>query len=133
MAIVFDKKVEEGFNYIVEDERGQEKPFSVMLKPIDSVRLVTLEDGILKRDTNDSVSLSTGSYNVSLCCNAITGWENILDADGKELEMTRGPNGFISLESLAKIPTAMISEISGVISAVSQDPSTIQVFTETND
>jgi len=133
MAIIFDKKIEDGFNYIVEDERGKENPFSVMIKPIDSVRLVTLEDGILKRDSNDAVSLSTGSYNVSLCCNAITGWENILDDSGKPIEMTKGPNGFISLEALAKIPTALISEISGVISAVSQDPSTIQVFTETND
>jgi len=133
MAIVFDKNIEEGFTYVVEAERGQENPFSVIIKPIDSVRLVTLEDGILKRDSNDSVSLSTGSYNVSLCCNGIAGWNNLLDSDGKQIPITTGPNGFISLESLAKLPMNVISEVSGVISAVSQDPSTIQIFIDNNE
>ena len=131
MAIVYNKELTEGFEYVVESERGEDKPFTVVIKPIDSVRLVTLEDGLLKRSQDNSLSLSTGSYNVSLCQNAIAGWKNLLDEKGKEIPITLDIQGFIIAESLALIPTSLITEISGVIASVSQDPSTIQLFTDT--
>lgn len=130
MAIVFNKELAEGFNYIVESERGDKKPFSVTIQPIDSVRLVTLEDGLLKRDQNNSLSISTGSYNVSLCRNSIIGWDNMNGADGKTIKIQLDPKGYISEASLSMLPTALITEIAGVIASTSQDPSTIQVFTE---
>lgn len=133
MALVFDKSLIEGFNYIVEEERGEDAPFSVIITPIDSVRLVTLEDGLLKRAQDNSLSISTGSYNVSLCKNAITGWGNLKDADGKEIPIKLDPKGYISNDSLSMLPTAMINEIAGVIVATSQDPSTIQTFTQFTD
>jgi len=129
MAIVFNKQLIEGFNYVVESERGDKKPFTVTLKTIDSVRLVTLEDGIFKRSADESVSLATGSYNVSLCLNSVTGWDNLNDVDGKAIPIELDPKGYISSESLAIIPTTLITEIAGVIAATSQDPSTIQLFT----
>ncbi len=128
MAIVYDKQLTEGFKYIVESERGDKKPFSVTISTIDSVRLVTLEDGIFKRSVDDSVSLATGSYNVSLCRNSISGWDNMNDAKGKAIPVILDAIGYISLESLSMLPTAMITELAGVIASTSQDPSTIQIF-----
>ena len=133
MAIIFNKNLAEGFNYIVEDERGEKKPFSVIIQPIDSVRLVTLEDGLLKRSQDNSLSISTGSYNVSLCRNAITGWGNMLDESGKEISIDLDVKGYISESALSKLPTALITEVAGVIAATSQDPSTIQTFTQVED
>lgn len=133
MALVFDKSLVEGFNYIVEDERGEESPFGVIITPIDSVRLVTLEDGLLKRSQDNSLSISTGSYNVSLCKNAITGWNNLKDADGNEIKIQLDPKGYISEKSLSMLPTALITEIAGVIAATSQDSSTIQTFTQIDE
>ena len=130
MAIVFNKELAEGFTYIVESERGNKKPFSVIIQPIDSVRLVTLEDGLLKRDQNNSLSISTGSYNVSLCRNSIIGWGNMNGVDGKAINIQLDPKGYISEASLSMLPTALITEVAGVIASTSQDPSTIQVFTE---
>ncbi len=128
--LVFNSKLVEGFNYTPEDQKGEKKPFSIKVTPIDSVRLVTLEDGLLKRGQDNSLSISTGSFNVSLCRNAITGWTNLNDADGKAIEIQLDPKGYISEHSLAMLPTAMITEIAGVISAVSQDPSQLQLFAD---
>lgn len=133
MAIVFDKKLVEGFNYIVEDERGEKKPFSVIIQPIDSVRLVTLEDGLLKRSQDNSLSISTGSYNISLCRNAITGWGNMLDGGNKEISIELDVKGYITEAALSKLPTSLITEIAGVIAATSQDAGTIQTFTQVED
>ncbi len=130
MALSFNKDLEAGFKYIVESEKGEKKPFSVTIQPIDSVRLVTLEDGLLKRGQDNSLSISTGSYNVSLCRNAITGWDNMNDASGKAIPVNVDAKGYIAEASLAMIPTNLITEIAGVIASVSQDPSTIQVFSE---
>lgn len=128
MALVYDKTLVTGFKYIIESERGEKKPFSVTLKPIDSVRLVQLEDGLLKRSQDNSLSISSGSHAVSICRNAITGWENLNGADGKPLGIQLDPKDYISEHSLAMLPTSLITEISGVITAVSNDPSTIQTF-----
>lgn len=127
MALVFNKALEEGFKYIPESQKGEKKPFSVTVQPIDSVRLVTLEDGLLKRDQNNSLSISTGSYNVSLCRNSIIAWEGMQDAEGKDIKIQLDPKGYISNESLSKVPTALITEIANIIAETSQDPSAIQL------
>jgi len=132
MALVYNKQLEEGFKYIIESDRGEKKPFSVTIQPINSVKLMGLEDGLLKRDQANNLSISTGSYNVSLCKSAISAWENMEDNEGKALKIQTNPQGFISEESLSYIPTAIITEIAGVISSTSQDPANIQIFTEDN-
>lgn len=128
--LTYNAKLSEGFNYIVESERGEKKPFSITITPIDSVRLVMLEDGLLKRGQDNSLSISTGSYNCSLCQNAITGWDNMVDEKGKAIPIVLDQKGHISADALSKLPTSIITEIAGVIASVSQDPSTIQLFTE---
>ncbi len=132
MAIIFNKQLTEGFTYTVEAEKGEKKPFSVVLQPIDSVRMMQLEDGLLKRSQDNSLSISTGTYNCSLCTNAITGWTNLTGEDGKAIDIQLNPKGYISDISLSMLPTAIISEIAGVIASTSQDPSTIQMFSEGN-
>jgi len=131
MALVFNKGLSEGFKYIVDSQKGEKKPFAVTIKPIDSVRLVTLEDGLLKRGQDNSLSISTGSYNVSLCKNSIIGWENMEDDKGKAINIKLSVAGFIANESLEMLPTTLLSEIASVIAAVSQDPSSIQMYAET--
>jgi len=128
MAIVYNKQLTEGFKYIPEDQRDDKKPFSVTIKPIDSVRLVTLEDGLLKRGQDNTLSISTGSYNVSLCKNALIGWDNMIDEKGKVLDIDLEATGYISNDSLSNLPTNLITEIAGVIAASSQDPANIQLF-----
>ena len=133
MAISYNAKLTEGFPYIVESERSEKKPFTVIVQPIDSVRLVQLEDGLLKRSQDNSLSISTGSYNVSLCRNAITGWANMNDENGKAINIVLDIKGYISEESLSQLPTALITEVAGMVAAVSQDPSQVQIFTQVDE
>lgn len=130
MAIVFNKELVEGFTYIPESQKDEKTPFSVTLQPIDSVRLVTLEDGLLKRSQDNSLSISTGSYNVSLCRNSIVGWENLNGVNGKPIKMEQDLKGYISEFNLSMLPTSLITEIAGIIASTSQDPSTIQIYAE---
>jgi len=128
--LTFNKALAEGFKYVIESERGEKRPFSISIEPINSVKLMTLEDGLLKRDQNNSLSISTGSFNASLCTNAITGWANMVDEKGKAIPIKLDPAGYITIESLEKVPSTIITEIAGVISSVSQDAANIQIFTD---
>jgi hypothetical protein len=130
--LTFNAALSEGFTYIIESQRGQKDPFSVVIKPISSVKLMTLEDGLLKRSADNSVSISSGSYNASLCKNALTGWNNMVDGAGKAIAMKTTAAGFISDDSLDQLPSSIITEIANVIAAVSQDPANIQIFSEAN-
>ena len=129
MAIVHSKEAAEGFNYIIVSERGEKEPFTVKLKVIDSTELVRLQDGLLLRGNDDSISLKTGSYNVSALRLSITGWNNMLDAKGKQIPMAKKVNGLISDDSLNMIPASLFDEIAGVAIDISNDTSKIQLHT----
>jgi len=50
------------------------------------------------------------------------------DNKGKAIGITLDAKGFASSDSLSMLPTAIITEIAGVIAAVSQDPTQVQLF-----
>jgi len=130
--LTFNSALTEGFKYVIESQKGQKDAFCVTIKPISSVKLMSLEDGLLKRSADNSVSISTGTYNASLCKNAITGWENMVDAAGKPIKMKANAAGFIMDESLDMLPSSVITEIAQVVASVSQDPANIQLFSDEN-
>jgi len=130
MALIFNSQVEEGFDYVPEAQKGEKKPFKVRIVPIPSVVMVKLEDGLLQRSVENELSLKTGSYNVSLCLEAVAGWDNMDDVEGNPIPLVATPKGRISEESLSMLPTGIINEIAGVIASVSQDPASIQIFAE---
>jgi hypothetical protein len=125
--LVYNPQIE-GFNYIPMAEKGEEVPFSVKLKTVNSIELAQLTDGLLQRSADDNVSLRTGSYNVGICKSGIIGWAGMTDVNGKEISITLTRNGTIDDASLNKIPAPMFEEIAGVIASVSQDPATLQLF-----
>lgn len=130
MALIYNEELSEGFEYIPRSERNAEQPFSVKVKPLDSITLTRLQDGLYQRNVDtSSVSLRTGSYNVSVLENSIVGWTNLTDKSGKPLPMKLTKAGYISRESLQKLPSSLFDEIASVVVAVSSDPSTLQLFT----
>lgn len=134
MALIYNAELTEGFTYIPRSERGQENPFSVKIKPLDSVAMVRLQDGLYQRSTTtDSVSLRTGSYNVSVLEASIIGWDNLTDQNGKQIPIKLIKAGTISRESLNKIPSSMFDELSSVVIAVSSDPANLQIFVGGDD
>lgn len=127
MAITYNQ-VSEGFWYTPDSQKGEETPFRLKLKTIPSKELVKLQDGLLLRGLNDTISLKTGTYSVSVCKLAILDWEGVLDTDGKSIACVVSKGGMITDESLNVIPAPMFEEISNVVTTVSQDPSTLQLF-----
>ena len=125
MALVYNKQLE-GFDYILQSERGEAKPFTLKLKSIDSIELAKLQDGLLQRADN-SLSIRTGTYNVSVCRLSIIGWSNLLDDKKKQIAINTTAAGTISDISLNMIPADLFEEIASVAVSVSNDPTTLQL------
>lgn len=128
MAIVYDTKIQEGFKYIPGDQRSDSDPFTVVIKPISSRDLIKLQDNLLQRDSEDKISLKTGSYNIKACKLGITSWSGIKDVNGNDLIMKKDLDGLISDASLDMIPTRYFDEISAVVVHVSQDPKAVNIY-----
>ena len=127
MAITYNPELE-GFYYTLEDQRKDKNPFKVKLKTIPSKDLVKMQDGLLQRTQDDTLSLKTGSYSVTICKASIVDWQGMLDIKGKPVECKLDPSGLISDKCLNMIPANYFEEISNVASLVSQDPANLQLF-----
>ena len=130
MALVFNNELEDGFEYTPISQREEKAPFKVTLRTLDSVTLTKLQDGLLLRDASAGVSIRSGSYNVSVLENSIVNWDGMNDVKGKPIKITLGSGGTITQASLNKIPAPLFEELAGVVVSVSQDPSTLQVFVD---
>lgn len=127
MAIVFNEELTEAFDYVIREQEG-ENPFTVSITPIPSDVFLKLEDGVVSETPSGEVIISSGAYNVMLCYAGITGWANLLDKDGEQVEMTMSEGGFIDHTSLQKLPANVLTEIAGVIGAVSNDLEQVKLF-----
>lgn len=126
MAIVITK-VKENLKYIPLDERGKENPFYVLVKPLDSKILLTLEDRIVRRE-GEVVSFYMGKYSFDACKASIVGWGNITYEDGSDIQFKTSQDGLPTDETLASLGVELIQEIANVVSAISRDKSKIPVF-----
>lgn len=127
MAVIYDKNLE-GFYYTLQDQKGDDNPFKVKLQIIKSQELVKLQDGLLQRGEDDSLSLKTGSFSVAMCKASIIGWSGMLDKDSKDVPCELDPAGRISESCLDMIPAGYFEEIAHVASMTSQDPASIQLY-----
>lgn len=121
------KPLKEGFEYIPMTQRSEEVPFKLRLRVLDIEELAMLQDILVTR-TATEVKNNYGAYWVQTCLAGIIDWEGMVDNDNKPLPMLKTDKGTIAREYLNKIPYNMIEEIATVITAVSNDPSTIKIF-----
>ena len=128
MALVINSVPQSGHKFIPSSQKGQENPFTVYLKPLDSRALLTLEDEVVVKKGEDTVYLASGSYAFKVLQKTLVSWENINDEDGLPHVLVKDASGDASAESVGLIPSDLITEISNAISAISRDPSTFQLF-----
>jgi len=128
MALVVNSAPQGGHKFIPSSQKGQENPFTVYLKPLDSRDLLLLEDEVVVKKGEDTMFLASGSYSFKVVQKTLVSWENINDDDGKEHVLVKDISGEAAAESVGIIPSDMITEISNAISAISRDPSTFQLF-----
>jgi len=132
MALVVNSAPQGGHKFIPSSQKGEEKPFTVYLKPLDSRDLLKLEDEVVIKKGDDTVFLASGSYAFKVVQKTLQSWENIVDDNGEPYVLSRDVNGEASLESVGLIPAEMITEISNAISAISRDPAAFQIYFSEN-
>jgi hypothetical protein len=126
MAIVI-KAIKNNLKYVPMTQLGEEKPFAVIVKPVDIKSLMTLEDQVVKRE-GEAVSFSMGRYAFDVCKASVIGWENIEDADGNPIEFKKSSDGVATDNTIAYMGTDIIQEVANVVSAISRDSSKVDVF-----
>jgi len=128
MALVVNSAPQGGHKFIPTSQKGEDKPFTVFLKPLDSRDLLKLEDEVVVKKGEDTVFLASGSYSFKVVQKTLQSWANILDDSGEEYILRKDINGEASVESVGLIPAELVTEISNAISAISRDPAAFQIY-----
>ena len=72
--------------------------------------------------------LASGSFAFKVVQKALQSWSGIEDQEGKPLVLKKELTGQSAEESVSRIPTEYITEISNAVSAISRDPSLHQLY-----
>ena len=131
MAIKINKTPTEGYKYIPQIEKGSDNPFAVWIRPLQTRDLLDLEDRMIQRQGED-VYIAQGVFAFRVAQQGILNWENMLDSDDKPIPFSIG-DSVADEDLVANIPADLITEISGVINAITRDPSSIQIFFPSED
>jgi len=128
MAIKIDRtKKDITYRYIPILQRDEKDPFTVEIRPLTPKELIEIEDKMVRLNKDESVSVSTGSYNWEVCKRGIVDWRNLLDERNREIPIIRDEIG-ISDETLNYLPVSYIAEIANVIVGVSKDPENAKMY-----
>jgi hypothetical protein len=122
MALTLTKtKLQDTYTYIPEDQRGEEKPFSVEFKRIPLDELADLQDKSFVLTQSGSYTISINTQHLNALRYALVGWDNITDDKGKAFKF-RIVHNEASEESLELLPPELRAEIASVIIEVSKNP-----------
>lgn len=127
MAIRVSKTPTKGYKYILQSERGTENPFALWIKPLQTRDLLDLEDRMVQRQ-GEEVYIAQGIFSFRVAQQGILNWENMLDANDKPIDFDVLEGEVVNEDLIANIPADMITEVAGVINAITRDPSSIQIF-----
>lgn len=126
MALVIFKNKE--VDFIPFTERGQETPFTVTIRPLDSRVLAKLDDGYVTFVNDDGVTLQQGTYNLKALKYGVVNWKNLTDEDGKEYPVKKNQKGEVLDECIGMLPAHIVSEIANAIIAISKYPENINAI-----
>lgn len=127
MAIVINSTPVTGYKYIPQSEKGTKDPFAVWIRPLATRDLLDLEDKMVQRQ-DDNVIIAQGIFSFRVVQQGLVNWENMLDHDDKPIECKPGADNIVPEDVVAFLPADMITEIAGVLNAITRDPSNIQIF-----
>jgi hypothetical protein len=78
------------FNYILEEDRESEAPTVFKLKALSARELARIEDGVRLDLQRQEMTLRSGSKPLDILAAGLVGWENLKDAQGKEVPFKAG-------------------------------------------
>jgi hypothetical protein len=127
MAITI-RKTQETYEYVPLIERGEEKPFTVIIKRLPPRQFTILEDKMAKINQDESISFTTGTFNWAVIKKGIIDWRNMLDENGKEIYPLKNGKGELLDETLDLLPLDIITEIANTIVGISKDPDNANIY-----
>jgi len=127
MAITI-KKTQETYEYIPLIERGEEKPFTAIIKRLPPRQFTILEDKMAKINQDESISFTTGTFNWAVIKKGIVDWRNMLDENGKEIYPLKNGKGELLDETLDLLPLDLITEIANTVVGISKDPDNANIY-----
>ncbi len=127
MALTTQKTAKD-YEYVPIIERDSENPFTVKLKRIMPRQFTILEDKMAKINKDESISFTTGTFNWEILKKGVTGWDNLLDGEGKDVRCAKNGQGEVLDNSLDLLPLSIITEVANVIVGISKDPENAEVY-----
>jgi hypothetical protein len=129
MPLVVSTKKDEIYDFIPVLFRGDENPFTIQLKKIDSKSFAKLEDGLTKINQDDStIMFATGSFNWNIVKRGVVGWSNIDDEKGKPVKFIRDTNGLMEDSCIELLPLEVLSEVATAIAAITRNPEHTEIL-----
>jgi hypothetical protein len=131
------KKRDDTYEFIPLSERGEENPFTVIIRRLPPKQFTILEDKMAKINQDESISFTTGTFNWAVIKKGIVDWTNMFDESGKQITPVKSSKGEILDESLDLLPLELIAEIANTIVSISKDPDNTDIYlgnyTQTKD
>jgi len=129
MALKVSKKLQKEYRYIPIIERDSEKPTIFIIRVLSKKEKAELEDNLVSiNQVNQSMKIANSSFIIGAVKKGLVRVENLLDEDGKSIEVKRDSNGEISDEFLDLLPDEIINELGNVIIAISKDPNNAELY-----
>jgi len=129
MALKVSKKLQKEYKYIPVIERESENPTTFIIRVLSKKEKAELEDNLVSIDqVNQSMKIANSSFIIGAVKKGLVRVENLLDEDGKSIEVKRDSNGEISDEFLDLLPDEIINELGNVIIAISKDPNNAELY-----
>ena len=129
MALQVSKKLQKEYKYIPVIERESENPTTFIIRVLSKKEKAELEDNLVSIDqVNQSMKIANSSFIIGAVKKGLVRVENLLDEDGKSIEVKRDSNGEISDEFLDLLPDEIINELGNVIIAISKDPNNAELY-----
>jgi len=129
MPLVVSTKKNESFEYTPIMSRGEDEPFTLTIKRIDSRSFAKLEDGLTKINQEDAtISFASGSFNWSVIKRGVSGWSNVTDSDGAQVKFKKDANGFMDDSCIEMMPLDMITEVATTIASITRNPENTDLY-----
>ena len=104
--------------FIPLSELDSKDPFTAQIRSLSTLELLALKDTLTSLDHLGTPIVQAGRFDIDVCSLAIQSWENLLDADGNAVAITRF-NGKVDIKSLNLLPIEIISEIAEQVITIS--------------
>jgi hypothetical protein len=128
MALVIKQKTEDTIEYIPILERESEAPATFTLKRIPQRAFAKLEDQLARVYNDQSIGLSTATFNYNVVKLSLVDWANINDEYERPITPEKTKEGVFKDDYINMIPQAVINELAEVAAGITRDSNQIELF-----